>query len=182
MGTEETVRIVEMTKKDGPFPTLSYGYVTDKHYAVVIKRERDSWRVEFSLRTLSNSITKVSQGVLFEDYVEEPRVFAAKSHKETLGWMELGHQKWNNRMRVWHMLVLEGYRRRGIGSQLIKRAIEVARETRARMLILETQSCNVPAISFYLKHGFALVGFDSAAYSDEDVEKGEVRLEFGRRI
>ena len=52
----------------------------------------------------------------------------------------------------------------------------------ARMIILETQSCNVPAISFYLKHGFELVGFDAASYSNKDLEKGEVRMEFGKRI
>lgn len=58
----------------------------------------------------------------------------------------------------------------------------MAKEARARMLVLETQSCSVQAISFYLKHGFELVGIDSAAYSNDDIEKGEVRLEFGRRI
>lgn len=50
------------------------------------------------------------------------------------------------------------------------------------MLVLETQSCNVSAIAFYLKHGFELMGLDTAAYSNEDVERGEVRLEFGRRV
>jgi len=50
------------------------------------------------------------------------------------------------------------------------------------MLVLETQSCNLPAIDFYLKHGFELLGLDTAAYSNEDVAKGEVRLEFGRVI
>lgn len=50
------------------------------------------------------------------------------------------------------------------------------------MLVLETQSCNVQAISFYRKQGFELVGLDSAAYSNDNIEKGEVRLEFGRRI
>ena len=47
------------------------------------------------------------------------------------------------------------------------------------MLVLETQSCNVPAINFYLKQSFTLIGFDIAAYSNDDVEKKEVRLEFG---
>jgi hypothetical protein len=47
------------------------------------------------------------------------------------------------------------------------------------MLILETQSCDVSAIDFYLKQGFDLIGFDSAAYSNDDIEKKEVRLEFG---
>ena len=50
------------------------------------------------------------------------------------------------------------------------------------MLVLETQTCDVPAINFYLKFGFELIGFDAAAYSNEDVEKKEVRLELGLRL
>ena len=48
--------------------------------------------------------------------------------------------------------------------------------------MLETQSCNDPAIRFYRKHGFALIGFDLTAYSETDVEKREVRLEFARPV
>ncbi len=47
------------------------------------------------------------------------------------------------------------------------------------MLVLETQSCNAPAIDFYVKNGFILIGFDSTAYSNEDVVKKEVRIEMG---
>ena len=52
----------------------------------------------------------------------------------------------------------------------------------ARMLVLETQSCNDPAICFYRKMGFSLIGFDLTAYSQADVEKKEVRLEFARPV
>jgi ribosomal protein S18 acetylase RimI-like enzyme len=58
-------------------------------------------------------------------------------------------------------------------------AVKVAKEKGARMLVLETQSCNVAAIAFYLKQGFVLIGFDSAAYSNTDLEKKEVRIEMG---
>lgn len=82
-------------------------------------------------------------------------------------------------MRVWEFLVKKEFRRRGIGAALMKHAVEVAKQKGARMLVLETQSCDVPAIGFYLKQGFDLVGFDLAAYSNEDIERKEVRLEFG---
>ena len=50
---------------------------------------------------------------------------------------------------------------------------------RRRALLLETQSCNVGAIAFYLKEGFSLFGFDACCYSNEDIPRGEVRLELG---
>jgi ribosomal protein S18 acetylase RimI-like enzyme len=85
-------------------------------------------------------------------------------------------------MRVWEFLVKEEFRRMGIGSLLMNFAVKVAKEKGARMLVLETQSCNVPAITFYLKQGFNLIGFDSAAYSNEDIDKREVRFEMGLQL
>ena len=58
-------------------------------------------------------------------------------------------------------------------------AKEQARLERRRALILETQSCNVGAISFYLQEGFSLIGFDSCCYSNRDPERREVRLDLG---
>lgn len=57
-----------------------------------------------------------------------------------------------------------------------------ARKVGARMLVLETQSCNVPAINFYLQHGFELIGFDLAHYTNNDIERNEFRMEFGFEI
>jgi ribosomal protein S18 acetylase RimI-like enzyme len=85
-------------------------------------------------------------------------------------------------MRVWENLVDPRFRSAGIGSCFIERAKTEARAKDARLIVLETQSCNVPAIRFYLKHGFDLIGFDIASYTNEDQKKREVRLEFGLRL
>jgi hypothetical protein len=61
-------------------------------------------------------------------------------------------------------------------------AVAIARQKGARMLVLETQTNNVTAIDFYLRFGFDLIGLDTAAYSDDDVGKREVRLEMGMRL
>ena len=71
------------------------------------------------------------------------------------------------------------FRRRGIGSALLQFAKEEARREKRRALLLETQSCNVGAIAFYLKEGLSLFGFDACCYSNEDIPRGEVRLELG---
>lgn len=85
-------------------------------------------------------------------------------------------------MRVWEFLVEQEFRRRGIGILLMEYAVRIAKEKGARALVLETQSCNVPAICFYLRFGFELIGFDVTAYSNEDIEKKEVRLELGLKL
>jgi ribosomal protein S18 acetylase RimI-like enzyme len=161
---------------------LDYDYKTSKYYDLTISHRADTWQIELSLRALPEPVEKSFKERLFSDHVEEPRLFVARMGGEEVGWIELGYHGWNNRMRVWNMLVKEPHRRTGIGTLLMRRAEQASRERGARMLVLETQSCNVPAIGFYLKHGFSLIGFDSAAYTNEDADRREVRLEFGLPI
>jgi len=58
----------------------------------------------------------------------------------SIGWVELGYQRWNNRMRVWESLVKKGFRGKSVGTLLMNKAVEVAREKGGRMVVLETQS------------------------------------------
>lgn len=138
--------------------------------------------MELTLKPLEKMWEKCSESKLFGEYVEEPRAFGAELDGEQVGWIEVGYERWNNRMRVWEFLVREEFRRKGIGTLLMNHAVKLAKEKGARMLVLETQSCDVPAIGFYLRFGFELIGFDAAAYSNEDIAKKEVRLEFGLKI
>ena len=178
----EELRIVELTKNDAYLSELKSRYSTSTYYDLSVRRESGGWRIELTLKPLESTLEKNYQGKLFEDHVEEPRAFAAVLENRRVGWIELGYDKWNNRMRIWEFLVEEEFRRRGIGTLLMKHAVKAAEEKKARMLVLETQTCDVPAINFYLKFGYELIGFDTAAYSNEDIEKKEVRLELGLKV
>lgn len=179
---QENARIIELFKEELPFSKLKFKYITKEHYAVAVFRKKDGWEIQLVLGALPEPIEKRFEGGLFQDFVDELRVFAAELEDKQLGWIELGFQEWNNRMRIWELLVKEGFRRKGIGTLLVDHAVKRSKRRVARMLVVETQSCNIPAINFYLKHGFELVGFDVAAYSNEDIKRKEVRLEFGLKI
>jgi ribosomal protein S18 acetylase RimI-like enzyme len=148
------VKIVELSKEDGPFPTLKYRYETVEYYDVSICRQAQSWKIELALKPLHTALVKHDESRLFREYVEEPQVFAAEMDGDRVGWLELGYHPWTNRMRVWQFVVNNGFRRKGIGALLKRKAVAVSKAKGARMLILETQTCNVPAINFYLKCGF----------------------------
>lgn len=45
--------------------------------------------------------------------------------------------------------------------------------------IMEYEICNVRAIAFYLGQGFELIGYDSCCYTNLDVERHEIRFDFG---
>jgi len=178
----ESVKIVELRKENAFLPILIYRYKTSHYYDLRVLRESESWKMELTLKPLEKMLEKYSESKLFEEYIQEPRAFAAELAGEQIGWIEVGYERWNNRMRVWEFLVKEEFRRKGIGTLLMNHAVRLSKEKGARMLVLETQSCGVPAIGFYLRFCFELIGFDAAAYSNEDIAKKEVRLEFGLRI
>ncbi len=180
--TIKNIRIIELVKEELPFSKLKFRYFTKEHYAVTVLRKKDGWEIKLVLEALPKPIEKQFEGGLFQDFVNEPRVFAAELEDKQVGWIELGFQEWNNRMRIWELLVEEGFRRKGIGTLLVGHAVELSKKRGARMLVVETQSCNISAINFYLKHGFELIGFDTGAYSNEDIERKEVRLEFGLKM
>jgi ribosomal protein S18 acetylase RimI-like enzyme len=182
MNQESNVVLVELEKKDAYLREIGSKYSTSHYYDVSVRRESGSWRIELTRKTFDKGLDKNYHGRLFEDHVEEPRVFAAVLDNRHVGWIELGYDRWNNRLRVWEFLVDEEFRKQGIGTLLMKHAVKIAKEKGARMLVLETQTNNDVAISFYLDFGFEVIGLDTAAYSNEDIEKKEVRLELGLKL
>ena len=184
VGTKEKdeFRIIELTREDNYLSEIESAYSTSHYYDVCINHKPASWNIQLTLKAFEVTVAKAYHGKLFEDHIQEPRVFAALQGGKQVGWIELGYDKWNNRMRVWEFLVENNSRSKGIGTLLMNHAVEMARQKQARMLVLETQTNNADAISFYLKFGFRFVGIDIAAYSNDDIGKREVRLELGLEL
>jgi ribosomal protein S18 acetylase RimI-like enzyme len=182
MSQKTNVEIVELAKKDAYLKEIGSKYTSSYYYDVSVSQKSEGWRIELTRKVFDETLEKNYVGKLFEDHVQEPRVLVARSDKEEIGWIELGYDRWNNRMRVWEFLMAEGFRKRGIGTLLMNHAVRIAREKGARMLVLETQTNNATAVDFYLRFGFELTGLDKAAYSNDDVEKREVRLEMGMKL
>jgi ribosomal protein S18 acetylase RimI-like enzyme len=176
------IEISELAKNDACLKEIGSKYTSPHYYDVSISLKSGGWGIELARKAFDMTLAKDYHGKLFEDHVQEPRVFVARSDSAEVGWIELGYDKWNNRMRVWEFLVAEEFRKRGIGTLPMKHAVRVARQKGARMLVLETQTNNAAAIDFYLRFGFELIGFDKAAYSNDDIEKREVRLEMGMKL
>ena len=121
--------------------------------------------------------------VMFGEWLEAPVAFGAFEQERLLGFVEGSIESWNNRFRISNLCVFDkAARGQGIGSMLMARITEAARARGARMLVLETQSCNEAAIAFYRKNGFSVIGFDLYAYSNADPERREVRIEMGKKL
>jgi len=182
MSDSGKIAIVEIMKNDAYLKEIRSKYTIDDYYDISIFPRKASWTIELTRKMAGERVERDYHGRLFEEQINEPRVFAAKFDGIEIGWIELGYEKWNNRMRVWEFLIEEKYRRQGIGALLMNKAVEIGKNRGARMLILETQTNNLNAIDFYLNFGFELIGFDIAAYSNQDIDKKEVRLELGLKL
>jgi ribosomal protein S18 acetylase RimI-like enzyme len=182
MNPTSNVEMIELKKKDAYLKEIESEYSSSYYYDVSVLRESVGWRIQLTRKAFDVILDKNYRGKLFEDHVEEPRVFVAVLENKQVGWIELGYESWNNRMRVWELLVEKEFRKRGIGTLLMNHAVKIAREKGARMLVLETQTNNAGAIDFYLQFGFSLIGLDVNAYTNEDIGKKEVRLEMGLKL
>lgn len=123
----------------------------------------------------------------FEDeilgkWLEAPVTFGAFAGEKLIGFVEGSIESWNNRFRISNICVFDHARRHGgVGTALMNRITETAEASGARMIVLETQSYNEKAIAFYRKNGFSIIGFDLYAYSNNDPERHEVRIENGEK-
>lgn len=156
---------------------LPLRYCSREHYRVFARETPGGWQITLQREALECPVSRDAALHLYADYWPTATAWGAFSGEELMGAIEFFHETWNNRLRVTNLAVLPAFRRRGVGTALMERAKARGRALGCRSVVLETQSCNTPAIDFYRARGFTLTGLDLTAYHDDDVARGEVRLE-----
>ena len=131
-------------------------------------------------------IQRVSTGFedsFFNEWLENPVAYGAFEDGELIGFVEGSIEEWNNRYRISNICIFDRKKRHsGVGAKLMDVILSEAKGSGARMVVLETQTCNENAIAFYKKNGFEIIGFDLYSYSNDDPEKHEIRIEMGRKL
>jgi ribosomal protein S18 acetylase RimI-like enzyme len=144
---------------------------------VIPQTTEKGWTITLEKRPFASTYRKHLEQDLFDEYKNDIECYAAYRDGQEVGVMAMGHVQWNNTARISDIYITPSYKRLGIGRQLMQFAIERARELGARLVVLETQTSNYPAIEFYKKCGFQLIAVDTMSYSNEDLEKKDVRIE-----
>jgi ribosomal-protein-alanine N-acetyltransferase len=102
----------------------------------------------------------------FENPNEKCRFFVAEEDGVIVGFARVHVYRWNKSACVINLLVDAGYRRRGIGSLLLKTMEEFARKNGARVIMFDTAIDNIPALNLYFKNGFKICGYNEKLYDN----------------
>lgn len=169
----------ELPKESYDYYELHYTYTSDECYRTQINDSKDEMGVCFKRYRLKETYSHDSYDTLFQETWINPTAYGVfdENEKVPIAVIELEREEWNNRLRITQLLVKEKYRRKGLGKLLIEKAKQTAEKEDYRIIVLETQSCNVPAIDFYRSQGFVFSGTNLHFYSNNDISENEVMLE-----
>lgn len=145
------------------------GYKTDKIFVVSAIEIGTSF--EFSLREKNQSYTKVWETndddiSDLNKIIEQGHSFGAFHEDQLVGWIICDYREWNNSLFIENILISEEFRGQNLGRLLIKSINREARELQCRIVELETQNTNYPAIKFYQKAGFTITGINTKLYNN----------------
>ncbi|WP_339214740.1 GNAT family N-acetyltransferase [Solibacillus sp. FSL W8-0372] len=158
---------------------VSYHYTSEKYYKVQMGAQSNGWNISLTEEVFEIPFEKNLEEEIFDSHKEGSEVYVSEHNGEETGIIVIQHMEWNNTLLIHDLYIDKRFKRKGIGSALVAIAQKRAREMGVRMIVLETQTSNYPAIQFYLKEGFQMIGFNLNSYSNEDVKNNEVRLEMG---
>lgn len=176
--------IIHLLKEKWKGTIIPIKYKTNKYYDVVVNKIDKGFIIEIEKKDFTEPVIHTPKEYdfpdkLYKDHWENAYAWGVLVNDELVSAIETNQEIWSNRLRITELWVAEQYQKQGIGHALIDMAKEQARRERRRVIVLETQSCNVNAVDFYQQEGFILIGMDTCCYKNNDLQRKEVRLEFG---
>ncbi len=172
------MEIVSLDKEEYDYYELHYHYFTEEYYKVENHCTKQGFGVEFTRCRLDKPEEYDNTDTLFQEYWNNPRAYGVRNDDgEMVAFLEFDTEEWNNRLVMTQLLVKQECRGKGVGKMLVDFVKQYAVDEDYRIITLETQNTNVPAIDFYLKMGFTFSGTNLFFYSNDDVGENEVMLE-----
>jgi ribosomal protein S18 acetylase RimI-like enzyme len=107
--------------------------------------------------------------VLSDDWTKRSMVYTALLDQEIAGYVSLLERGMDSTVSVTDLVVNSANRRQGVGSALLVAAQDWASARSLRLVILEMQSKNLPAIRFSQKFGYEFCGYNDHYYLTQDV-------------
>ena len=172
------LEIVELDRKEYDYFELHYHYETKEYYQVTTQSTKEHMGISFDRCSFHEKVVYDNTDTLFQEYWNNPRAFGVKDDNgQLIAFLEFDTEEWNNRLIMTQLLVKEECRGKGVGRMLMDFVKDFAVKEDYRIITLETQNTNIPAIDFYFKMGFTFCGSNIFFYSNDDIGENEVMLE-----
>ncbi|MBN1937364.1 MAG: GNAT family N-acetyltransferase [Anaerolineae bacterium] len=84
-------------------------------------------------------------------------------------YCQLDAEPWHKTGWITHLIVDRPYRKRGIGTALLKASVAWGKSKKLERLMIAVQTKNYPAISFCEKHNLLFCGFNDHYYVNRDI-------------
>ena len=181
-------KIVPLPKEQWKGVPIPMVYTTEEYFDLEVSENADAFEAKMVKKKFETPVAHAPEDYdfpdgLYQDHWEKAEAYGIYREEDgkkiLMACIEVCPEEWSNRLMVTELWVHDSLHRQGIGTALMNKAKEVAKEQGRRAIILETQSCNVRAIAFYRSQGFRLIGFDSCCYTNRDVERREIRFNMG---
>lgn len=165
-----------------PMPS---GYETDRvfHLSKELSSHGITWQLEEVRlqRPLSKLYDRGIRAEWLESYAdagpsESLRFLGALQEGEVVGLATWTVTEWNATLWLVDIRVRPENRGSGVGSVLVDGLKERCREQELRGIFVETQIRNYPAVRFYRRCGFDIVGFNDHLYGNDDLTQQDVAL------
>ena len=154
--------------------------VTNKIYGdeILFRLKHTELKSEYSLKIYSNSNEDIER---YNKLIPEGNSFGAYDENKLIGFVISEKRNWNNSLWIEMIQVAKDYRGKGTGSELLKSLENQAASEKFRIIDIETQNTNVPAINFYRKNGYELTGLNLSLYDPEKVN-GEIAIFLAKKL
>ncbi|GIN86020.1 hypothetical protein J6TS2_24060 [Heyndrickxia sporothermodurans] len=157
--------IIKMTQSNmNDFNKSNEGFIVKGR--IIPKYENNAW--EFTEEIFSEPyFKKYEDDEIDISYIEGEGkvVYFFYVENNCIGQIRI-RSNWNGYAFIEDIAVAKEYRKNGVGTALLNKAIEWAKENNFCGLMLETQDVNISACYFYAKNNFVIGAIDTMLYSN----------------
>lgn len=156
--------IIKMTHSNmNEFNKSNEGFIVSER--IIPKYENDYWT--YTEEIFSEQYYKQYENDEIDiSYINEKgkAVFFYYDNNNSIGQIRL-RSNWNGFALIEDIGIAKDWRQKGIGTALLEKAVEWAKQNNFAGLMLETQDVNVSACRFYAKNKFVIGAVDNMLYS-----------------
>jgi ribosomal protein S18 acetylase RimI-like enzyme len=168
----EIVKLAEFDIRKIVLPG-DYGYCSEYYYEIIGSESEAGFRFELILKKRSEPYRKTwkeDESILdiYRKMICDKISLSAMIDNKPAGVLIAEKRDWNNSVWIEKLHVADEFKHKGVGSLMMKEFARLAGINGYRLIYLETQNTNYPAIQFYRKNGFDLSGIDLKLYDGKD--------------